>query len=120
MVELLLGDETLLSIDAVVTNLKLVTSPCFLPLIRSLQPLILMSLRSTPELINFHRSDKSAASIFLSSGFISGLINIPLGTLDLFYSAMSASKACASLTSIGCGLGLVGLYLPKRKQSLVE
>jgi len=53
--------------------------------------------------ISFYLSDKSVASIF-SSGFMSGLINIPLETLDLLYSTTSASKTRASLTSIGLGL----------------
>jgi len=75
-----------------------------------------MSLLSIPEPINLHHSDKSAAYIFLSSGFMSGLIMSPLGALDLLFSTMSASKARANLTSMGRGLDLAGLYLPSRKQ----
>jgi len=66
------------------TNLKLTTSPCFLPLTRSLEPHYLMPI---PEPINLHRSDKIAASIFLSSGFMLSLIMSPLGALRPFYIA---------------------------------
>ena len=101
------------------TNLELTTSPCFLPLTRTLEPLNLMSLLSIPEPINLHRTDKNAASIFLS-GFMSGLIMSPLAALELLYSTTSASKARANLTSMGHGLGLAVLYLPSQKQSIIE
>jgi len=94
--------------------------PCSLSLIKILFPQIFIDLRSISFWIKIHLSLRSSDSMCRSSGFMSGLICIPLGRALVLDRRMDTSIALLNFIKIGRGRLDCSWYLPSLWRSRID
>jgi len=109
-------DSIWLSVDAA-WELPFLTSPCSISLTKILLLKISIALREVVFWIRLHLSLRRRDSVCRSSGFMSGLIRIPLGSVLVLDSRIDMTMA---LLSLGLGCLDSSWYLPSLCRSLID